>query len=51
MWISAYAPLDAYKLVAAPEPERTPKDLADHLLEYVRNGGNLILGPRSGNEG
>jgi beta-galactosidase len=46
--ISAYAPLDAYKLVAAPDLNVLPKDLADHLLEYVRNGGNLILGPRSG---
>jgi len=25
-----------------------PNDLADHLLEYVRNGGHLVLGPRSG---
>jgi beta-galactosidase len=25
-----------------------PKDLADHLLEYVRSGGHLVLGPRSG---
>jgi beta-galactosidase len=25
-----------------------PEDLAQHLLEYVRNGGQLVLGPRSG---
>jgi beta-galactosidase len=46
--VSAYAPLDAYKLVAAPNLNVIPKDLADHLLAYVRNGGHLVLGPRSG---
>jgi beta-galactosidase len=45
---SAYAPLDGYKLVAAPSLNVLPKDLADHLLEYVRKGGHLVLGPRSG---
>jgi beta-galactosidase len=46
--ISAYAPLDGYKLVAAPDLNVLPQDLADHLLEYVHNGGHLVLGPRSG---
>ncbi len=46
--VSGYAPLDGYKLVAAPDLNVLPKDLADHLLEYVRNGGHLVLGPRSG---
>jgi beta-galactosidase len=46
--VSAYAPLDGYELVAAPSLNVMPKDLADHLLEYVRNGGHLVLGPRSG---
>jgi beta-galactosidase len=46
--VSAYAPLDGYKLVAAPSLNVLPKDLADHLHEYVRNGGHLVLGPRSG---
>ena len=46
--VSAYAPLGGYKLVAAPSLNVLPKDLADHLLEYVRNGGHLVLGPRSG---
>ena len=46
--VSAYAPLDGYKLVAAPSLNVLPTDLADHLLEYVRNGGHLVLGPRSG---
>jgi beta-galactosidase len=46
--ISPYAPLDRYKLVVAPDLNVLPKDLADHLREYVRNGGFLVLGPRSG---
>jgi beta-galactosidase len=46
--VSASAPLEGYKLVAAPSLNVLPKDLADHLLEYVRNGGHLVLGPRSG---
>ena len=46
--VSAYAPLAGYKLVVAPSLNVLPKDLADHLLEYVKNGGHLVLGPRSG---
>jgi beta-galactosidase len=46
--VSAYAPLDSYKLVVAPSLNVLPKDLAEHLLQYVRNGGQLVLGPRSG---
>ena len=46
--ISAYAPLDGYKLVVAPSLNVLPRDMADHLLEYARNGGHLVLGPRSG---
>ena len=46
--VSAYAPLDSYKLVVAPSLNVLPKDLAEHLAEYVRNGGHLVLGPRSG---
>jgi beta-galactosidase len=46
--VSAYAPLEGYKLVVAPDLNVLPKDLADRLLEYVRNGGHLVLGPRSG---
>jgi beta-galactosidase len=46
--VSAYAPLAGYKLVAAPSLNVLPKDLADHLLDYVRNGGHLVLGTRSG---
>lgn len=46
--VSPDAPLDRYKLVVAPDLNVLPKPLADHLLEYVRNGGFLVLGPRSG---
>ena len=46
--VSPDAPLQQYKLVVAPDLNVLPKDLADHLLEYVRNGGFLVLGPRSG---
>ena len=46
--ISAYASLDSYKLVVAPSLNVLPRDLADHLLDYVRQGGHLVLGPRSG---
>lgn len=46
--ISANAPLGNYKLVVAPDLNLLPRGLADHLLEYVRSGGHLVLGPRSG---
>lgn len=46
--VSAYAPLAGYKLVVAPSLNVLPKDLADHLLDYVGKGGHLVLGPRSG---
>jgi beta-galactosidase len=43
-----HSPLDAYKLVVAPDLNVMPQDMAQHLLDYVRQGGNLVLGPRSG---
>ena len=46
--ISPEAPLQGYKLVVAPSLNIIPKELATHLLEYVRAGGHLVLGPRSG---
>jgi len=46
--INPYAPLKSYKLVVAPDLNLIPQDLAEHLLEYVRGGGHLVLGPRSG---
>ncbi len=42
------ASLDQYKLVLAPNLNLIPEDLARHLADYVRNGGHLVLGPRSG---
>jgi beta-galactosidase len=46
--ISPDAPLDQYKLVVAPALNVLPQNLAKHLLAYVRQGGHLVLGPRSG---
>ena len=46
--ISPYAKLDSYKLVVAPDLFLIPKELADHLAAYVKNGGHLVIGPRSG---
>lgn len=46
--LSPDAPLGDYKLVVAPDLNLIPEDLAQHLLEYVKSGGHLILGPRSG---
>jgi beta-galactosidase len=40
--------LEQYKLVVAPDLYLIPKERAEHLTEYVRNGGHLVLGPRSG---
>jgi beta-galactosidase len=42
------APLDEYKLVEAPALNVLPPAAAQHLIEYVNRGGNLVLGPRSG---
>jgi len=46
--VNAYAPLDRYKVVFAPQLNVIPEDLAKHLADYVRHGGHLVLGPRSG---
>jgi beta-galactosidase len=46
--VSPSARLDKYRLVVAPDLNVIPQDLAKHLLEYVENGGHLVLGPRSG---
>jgi len=46
--VNPYAPLQDYRLVVAPNLNLIPEDLAQHLLEYVQNGGHLVLGPRSG---
>ena len=46
--VNADAPLDTYKLVVAPDLNVISPDLAAHLLAYVKQGGDLLLGPRSG---
>lgn len=46
--VSADATLDQYKVVAAPTLYLIPKERAERLKEYVKNGGHLVLGPRSG---
>ena len=46
--VSPDDPLDQYKLVVAPDLYLIPKARAEHLLAYVKNGGHLVLGPRSG---
>ena len=46
--VSPDVSLEEYKLVVAPDLYLIPKERAEHLLEYVKNGGHLVLGPRSG---
>jgi beta-galactosidase len=46
--VSPDVPLDSYKLVVAPNLYLIPQERAEHLLAYVKNGGHLVLGPRSG---
>jgi beta-galactosidase len=46
--VNAYAPLDRYKIVFAPQLNVIPQDLAQRLSDYVKHGGTLVLGPRSG---
>jgi beta-galactosidase len=46
--VQATAPLAQYELVVAPSLNVIPEALGRHLAEYVRDGGHLILGPRSG---
>jgi beta-galactosidase len=45
---AASAPLDRYKLIVAPSLNVVTDDMAKRLADYVRGGGHLILGPRSG---
>lgn len=42
------ADLTAYRLVVAPSLNVISVELARHLEAYVRAGGHLVLGPRSG---
>ena len=46
--VSTEAPLGGYKVVFAPALNVLSDGVAAHLLEYVRGGGHLVLGPRSG---
>jgi beta-galactosidase len=46
--VDASAAFNQYKLVMAPSLNLIPSDLATRLLEYVQQGGHLLLGPRSG---
>jgi beta-galactosidase len=46
--ITPTAALDKYKLVVAPALNVLPQATADHLMAYVKQGGHLVLGPRSG---
>lgn len=42
------ASLDQYKLVELPALNVISQQIADRLMAYVRNGGHLLLGPRTG---
>ncbi len=46
--VSPDVALAEYKLVVAPDLYLIPKERAEHLLDYVKNGGHLVLGPRAG---
>jgi len=46
--ISINAPLDGYKVVELPALNVISQPIADRLMEFVRNGGHLLLGPRTG---
>jgi beta-galactosidase len=46
--IAPTAALDRYKLVVAPALNVLPQTTAEHLIAYVKQGGHLVLGPRSG---
>jgi len=46
--VSPDAPLAGYKLVVAPGLNVLPDGVARRLIEYVEQGGHLVLGPRSG---
>jgi beta-galactosidase len=46
--VSTEAPLDGYRLVVAPSLLLVPDALGEKLAAWVRGGGHLVLGPRSG---
>ncbi|WP_420145483.1 beta-galactosidase [Sphingobium sp.] len=46
--VEAAGPLDTYKLVVAPNLAILTPQMTEKLTAFVKNGGHLILGPRSG---
>ena len=46
--ISIHTPLDRYKLVELPALNVISQAIAEKLEAYVRQGGHLVLGPRTG---
>ncbi len=46
--IQPSADLSKYKLVVAPALNVLPQSTAQHLIDYVKGGGHLVLGPRTG---
>jgi len=46
--VAPTAPLDSYKLVVAPGLNVLSAAAAKNLMEYVQQGGHLVLGQRSG---
>jgi beta-galactosidase len=46
--VPAGARLASYKVVLAPGLNLIDEELSRHLIDYVRQGGHLVLGPRSG---
>lgn len=47
-FVSPDAPLDGYKVVEAPALNVLPQSIAYRLIAYVKQGGHLVLGPRTG---
>ena len=45
--ISINAPFDGYKVIELPGLNVISQKAAGRLMEFVRNGGHLLLGPRS----
>jgi beta-galactosidase len=46
--ISINTPLDGYKVVELPALNVISQSIANRLMAYVRQGGHLLLGPRTG---
>jgi beta-galactosidase len=46
--VNPSAPLSQYKLVVAPALNVMPEATAQHLADYVNNGGHLVIGTRTG---